>query len=62
MVMEVFGTSFLIPAAQCEFEMGSTEKGLLNAIGCIGEREFCNCLGQMIEKIFFSPCVVLMSL
>jgi hypothetical protein len=53
MVAEVFGTAFLIPAAQCEFEMGSTEKGLLNAIGCIGEREFCNFYGQMIKKSAF---------
>jgi hypothetical protein len=42
MVAEVFGTAFLIPAAQCEFEMGSTEKGLLNAIGCMGKRKFCS--------------------
>jgi hypothetical protein len=52
MVAEVFGTAFLIPAAQCEFEMGSTEKGLLNAIGYIGEREFCNCHGQLMKRIF----------
>ncbi|KDR21687.1 synaptic vesicle glycoprotein 2B-like [Zootermopsis nevadensis] len=36
MVGEVFGTAFLIPAAQCEFEMDSSEKGLLNAISYIG--------------------------
>jgi hypothetical protein len=45
MVAEVFGTAFLIPAAQCEFEMGSMEKGLLNAIGCMGEKELSNCHG-----------------
>jgi hypothetical protein len=60
MVMEVFGTAFLIPAAQCEFEMGSAEKGLLNAIGYVGETEFCNCLGQMMKRFF--SCIALMSL
>jgi hypothetical protein len=42
MVFEVFGTAFINPAAQCEFDMGSSEKGLLNAIGYIGERELCS--------------------
>jgi hypothetical protein len=37
MVGEIFGTAFIIPAAQCEFDMGSSEKGLLNAICYIGE-------------------------
>jgi hypothetical protein len=54
MVAEVFGTAFLIPAAQCEFEMGSTEKGLLNAIGCIGERDICNWHGQMVKRAVFN--------
>jgi hypothetical protein len=39
MMSEVFGISFLIPAAECEFNMSSSEKGLLNAIGYIGERD-----------------------
>jgi hypothetical protein len=57
MVGEVFGISFLIPAAQCEFEMGSSEKGLLNAVGYIGEREFRICNGQMIIIfVFISYC------
>jgi hypothetical protein len=41
MIAEIFGSAFIIPAAQCEFEMGSSEKGLLNAVTYIGEREFC---------------------
>ncbi|KAJ9599348.1 hypothetical protein L9F63_010169 [Diploptera punctata] len=36
MVAEVFGTAFLIPAAECEFNMGPNEKGVLNAICYIG--------------------------
>jgi hypothetical protein len=39
MVGEVFGTAFLIPAVQCEFVMDSSEKGVLNAVGYVGERE-----------------------
>jgi hypothetical protein len=40
MIAEVIGTSFINPAAQCEFDMGSTEKGILNAVGYIGEPKF----------------------
>jgi hypothetical protein len=57
MVAEVFGTAFLIPAAQCEFEMGSTEKGLLNAIGCIGERNICKCHGHMIKRAVYNVVI-----
>jgi hypothetical protein len=38
MVGEIFSTAFINPAAQCEFDMGSSEKGLINAISFIGER------------------------
>ncbi|XP_069704226.1 synaptic vesicle glycoprotein 2B-like [Periplaneta americana] len=36
MVAEAFGTAFIIPPAQCEFEMGAFEKGILNAITYVG--------------------------
>jgi VNT family MFS transporter (synaptic vesicle glycoprotein 2) len=51
MISEVFGISFLIPAAQCEFNMSSSEKGLLNAIGYIGERDLCHVNRHMSHRI-----------
>nr|CAD7262956.1 unnamed protein product [Timema shepardi] len=36
MVCELYGTSYLLPAAQCDFQMSAQEKGLLNSIGLIG--------------------------
>ncbi|PSN51511.1 hypothetical protein C0J52_00715 [Blattella germanica] len=48
MVGETFGLSFIIPAAQCEFDMGPSEKGLLNAISYIGERE----MSQSVRFLF----------
>ena len=50
MIAEIFGTAFIIPAAQCEFEMGSSEKGLLNAVTYIGEREICSCNWKVTRR------------
>ncbi|CAG2053466.1 unnamed protein product, partial [Timema podura] len=36
MVCELYGTSYLLPAAQCDFQMSAQEKGLLNSISLIG--------------------------
>jgi hypothetical protein len=57
MVGEVFGTAFMIPAAQCEFDMDSSEKGLLNAIGYIGEAELGNGDEQVVTNTLLCVCV-----
>ncbi|KAJ8877214.1 hypothetical protein PR048_021668, partial [Dryococelus australis] len=36
MVCELYGTSYLLPAAQCDFDMTTQEKGLLGSIALIG--------------------------